>query len=207
MDWAYVAGVFDGEGTLVVGRHTRKGNRGLAFRAHMAIADTHVPLLQAVKAFVGGGKIIIQGRKGCYSLSFSTSEIRRILPQMLPHLIVKHEQAEVLLRFLGAQSGNASAPLTPQLGAFYQECRTRLEKLKRVRYTFKEPVLALPPRVCEQCGKPFKLTSKTPRKRYCSLYCKRKTHWTRSNARIRDGRPAWGVLHGGVVPESSASSN
>ena len=188
---AYIAGVVDGEGTLFVGRYPRRGNAQLAYRGYFAVANTHVPMLRHVKAVIGG-KIVEQGKgRGTYSLTLTANEIRKWLPQLLPHLVVKRDQAEVLLAFLERQAGNASAAVSPELLAFYESCYLRLKRLKARRYTFKERRASLGQRACAQCAKPFEAFSNQPQKAYCSNYCKRRIHWTRSNARIRDGVPAW----------------
>jgi len=194
---AYVAGLIDGEGTLVVGKYPRKGNKYLGYRGFLAIANTHVPMLQFLKSIIGG-KIVEQGKgRGCYSLSLSTNEIRNCLPQIVPFLVVKKEQAEVLLDFLERQFNNASAPVSDELLKFYESCYQRLKKLKKVRYSFKEEVISLGFFDCAQCGKKFERTSKDSSKKiYCSVKCKKIVHYTRSNHRISLGIPAWKDING-----------
>ena len=194
---AYIAGVLDGEGTILVGKYPRKGNRNLAYRGFLAIGNTHVPLLQFIKGVIGG-KIIMQKKSSgdyagsiCYSLSLTTNEIRKWLPELLPFLIVKKEQAEVLLAFLEKQANNASAPVSDELLEFYESCYQKLKALKKVRYEYREPKYSLGFFDCAQCGKKFERTSKAPKRIYCGAWCKKQVHWTRSNNRIRLGIPAW----------------
>lgn len=188
---AYIAGFIDGEGTFVVGKYSRSGNRYLAYRGFCAIANTHVPVLQSIQKLLGG-KIIEQGiGRQCFSLSFTTNEIRRWLPDLQQFLIVKKEQAEVLMAFLDKQADNASAPISEELLSFYESCYLKLKKLKKVRFSFKEKVVTLGIRKCRQCGNEFEANSKSPKKTYCSVKCKKIVHYTRSNRRISLGIPAW----------------
>lgn len=191
---AYIAGILDGEGTLCMGKYPNKWNKSLGYRGYLAIANTYVPVLEYIKSFIGG-KIIEQGKgKGCYSLSLSTNEIRRWLPELSTYLIVKKKQAEVLLAFLDKQASNASAPVSEELLSFYESSYQKLKRLKKERFSFKEKVLSLGKFNCAQCGIEFEKTSKNPKKLYCSNFCKRKTHWTRSNLRIRQGVEPWSIL-------------
>jgi len=194
--FAYIAGIFDGEGCLMVGKYPNKGNKNLGYRSFMSLANTNIPLLVYVKGIIGG-KIVKQSIKGryagsfCYTLTLSSNEVRKCLPNLINYLIVKKEQAEVLLSFLERQANNASAPVSDELLNFYESCYQKLKDLKKIRYEFKEEIKSLGVFDCAQCGEKFERTSKNPRKIYCSLKCKKIVHYTRSNNRIRLGIPAW----------------
>ena len=194
----YIAGVFDGEGSILIGKYPNKGNRELGYRGYMHIVNTYVPLLEQIQS-VYGGKIAFQKQHGvmtrpCYSLTFSTNEIRHVLPKLLPYLLVKKEQAEVLLAFLERQASNASAPVSDTLLEFYEASYQQMKQLKVVRFEYARPPETCVMVTCAQCEKLFERSSRYPRKLYCSNWCKRKTHWTRSNSRIALGVPAWNRL-------------
>lgn len=186
---AYIAGIFDGEGTLVIGKYPRPDTQNLGYRAYMAFSNTHVPLLQYLKSVVGGK--IIHMKNGCYTLTLTTSEIRRWLPEILPFLIVKKEQAEELLTFLDRQANNSFAPVSDKLLSFYEKSYQRMKVLKKERFIFKEKLISLGIRECAQCNKKFETFSNHPKKIYCSVKCKKIVHYTRSNRRISLGIPAW----------------
>lgn len=189
---AYIAGVIDGEGTLCIGKYNA-GNKNLCYRPYLAIANTYVPMLEYIKSIIGG-KIVEQGKgRGCYSLNLTADKIRRWLPEIFNYLIVKKDQAEVLLDFLDKKSSNASAPISDELLEFYESCYQKLKKLKKKRFIFKESLNSLGIRECAQCGSEFEATSRFPKKIYCNKLCKKKTHWTRSNLRIRSGIKAWSL--------------
>ena len=192
---AYIAGMLDGEGSLCVGKYPRKGNRYLGYRAYMCIANTYVPVLEFIKSIIGG-KIVEQGKgSGCYSLTLTTNEIRRWLPELLNHLIVKKNQAEVLLAFLERQANNSSAPISDELLNFYESCYQKLKELKKIRFKFKEPVISLGLKKCFQCGTEFELNSRYPKKKFCSIICRHTNHMKKSNERIRAGIQAWSSIN------------
>ena len=191
---AYIAGLLDGEGALFIGKYPRKGNARLGYQGYMAIINKHVPMLQHIKSIIGG-KIVVQGKlRKCYTLSLSANEIRQWLPRLQPYLIVKKEQAEVLLAFLERQAKNASAPISDGLAVFYDVCYRKMKGLHHFEFDYKEPKKSLGIRKCETCQTEFEAFSSHPKKKYCSGDCKKKMHWTRSNRRIAHGLPAWGGL-------------
>ena len=178
---AYIAGLFDGEGTLVVGKYPRGPKGKLAYRGFMSLANTHVPTLQAIKQLLGG-RIVEQGiGRQCFSLTWSTNEIRQWLPQLLPFLSIKKVQAEQLLAFLARQESNGFRMPSDDSFAFYEQCYQQLKVMKKVRYQFKEMARSLGIRACKDCGQGFPATSKSPKRLYCSERCSLRNRWTRYN--------------------------
>ena len=183
---AYIAGLFDGEGTLVIGKYSIKSQKNLAYRGFMALSNTYVPVLVYIKSLIGG-KIIEQGiGKKCYSLSLSANEIRAVLPELLPYLIIKKEQAEVILNFFERQASRHFGLLTSEDLIFNEECYQKIKNLKLKRYFFKEKLVLLGIRKCNQCSVSFQVTSKSPKKIYCSVRCSKKRRWTFYNGLVRD---------------------
>ena len=184
---AYIAGLLDGEGSLYIGRYPRKGNRSLGYRAYMTISNTHVPTLQWVKSIMGGKIVEMAKKGGCYSLTFTTNTIREWLPELLPYLLIKDSQAKVLLSFLDKQEQNAFAAVPEELLAFYEKCHLKLRALKRIRYAFKEALVNLGECACQHCGTNFTLTSRSPKKKFCTRSCKNKDGVDRFLLRLSAG--------------------
>ena len=189
---AYVAGLFDGEGCLVIGKYHVRSQVNWAYRGFFAIANTHVPTLQYVKSLIGG-KIVEQGiGKKCYSLTLSANEIRNVLPELLPYLSIKKEQAEVMLKFLEKQASRNFGLIPKEQLDFCEHCYIKVKALKLKRYEFKEFVGELGTKQCTQCPTVFVVKSSNPNKRYCSEYCSKKRRWTfynRSRAeRLRNSK-------------------
>jgi hypothetical protein len=99
-DAAWLAGLFDGEGSIVFVHKDRPTPS-----ARITICNTCRPLLERVQEVSGIGQIIVQRRAGQDNPNHSASWVwqtysanaRDLLAQMLPWLIVKREKAEAAL--------------------------------------------------------------------------------------------------------------
>ena len=183
---AYIAGLFDGEGTLVIGKYPVKTQVNWAYRGFFAIANTHVPTLQYVKSLIGG-KIVEQGiGKKCFSLTLSTNEVRNILPELLPYFSIKKEQAEVMLKFIEKQASRNFGLISQEQLDFCEECYIKIKALKQKRYEFKEFKGIVGERKCSQCPTVFVLKNTNPNKKYCSVWCRKERRWTYYNKIVRD---------------------
>lgn len=96
--WAYLAGIIDGEGTISV----------YSIGAQLTIANTHLPLLVTIQEKLGCGSIQTLGMRGgrtsqAYKWGCYATGLRRILPKILPYLIIKKPHAELMLEFLDPQ--------------------------------------------------------------------------------------------------------
>lgn len=117
---AYIAGILDGEGCLSVYRGGKcKWYKGECprFRASALVANTHLPLLEKLQSLIGGrirraheGGIGQDGylRKACYELWLGPVVLRELLPQLIPYMIVKRKQAELVSEFLSLNGGSVN---------------------------------------------------------------------------------------------------
>lgn len=104
MEWAYIAGFFDGEGHVNYGAVSR-GN-GTKRATGLSFYNTNAEVLNAIQAVIGGyiswrQSSGFDGRKpiGCLRVSKKV-EIVHALQHMLQHLIVKRARAEQLLGYV-----------------------------------------------------------------------------------------------------------
>lgn len=96
MEWAYIAGYFDGEGH--VGFH-RQRNRKQSFICTLSWYNSHLESLQAMHTFMGYGYVrkgngggFSGSKKQIYMLSVSSKlSILDAIEHMLPYLLVKRE--------------------------------------------------------------------------------------------------------------------
>jgi hypothetical protein len=90
----------DFEGTIRIGVVTsKKGVRSYNFAVR--VNGTHKGLLDSLKERVGCGFVnpnpsVAEGKAPIYFWSLSTEEIRVQIPQIIPHLIAKKQQATLL---------------------------------------------------------------------------------------------------------------
>lgn len=97
---AWVAGLMDGEGciTFICNPRTKRPHA-----PNVSITNTHRGCLKLIDSAWSGGKTFsrqdVKGRKRCWRLQFTGWEnIERFLSDILPYLVIKRQQAEILLR-------------------------------------------------------------------------------------------------------------
>lgn len=112
-DLAYLAGFFDGEGSVYINRAKPNQSRGTAY--HLEISFTNCdrqPLELAMQLF--GGKLSSTNdsrpnSKPVYRVRIRSRKASAALAAMLPYLRVKRERADLAIRF---QSGRVSGHIT-----------------------------------------------------------------------------------------------
>ena len=100
--WSYIAGFWDGEGTICIVRQNR---RNINFYPRVFVSNCDRRILRIIKRSTGG--TIIDASSGhpkhwkkLYRLLIATEDIPRVLSHLLFHLTVKRQQAILLLQAL-----------------------------------------------------------------------------------------------------------
>lgn len=109
----YLAGLFDGEGCIDVQRCYPKVGQGRLYvrpRVRMCMSVSAEPLMKALHAAFGGHIVrrrsTSKGQQDSWSLEWLNGEAMRVLLNtILPHLILKAEQAKLVLWWLDNMSG------------------------------------------------------------------------------------------------------
>ena len=127
IDAAYIAGIIDGEGSILLSRRHRNDNRQLV----ITVANTEINLLMYINEVVGAGRIT---RKRTTSVSHSPSatysidnrQAMSLLEQIVPYLkTYKAKRAQLVLENYIA--------LTPRNGKYTKSLK---EKRERFIYQF-----------------------------------------------------------------------
>lgn len=133
---AYLAGFVDGEGCLTIGRARRKESRaGFSYEALMNVSGTELEALRQIAVMCGNGKVQVQDKrssekhKPLYRIVFSANQIRHLLPQIRPYLLVKHRQADIVLTFLSERQSGRN--VTPAYWQRQEELRAQVRTLNR----------------------------------------------------------------------------
>lgn len=134
---AYLAGFFDGEGTISIIKARRPENvAGFRYQALMSISNTNQAVLEQIRDFCGNGRLVRSyntrhpNHKPGYLLRFTANQVRHLLPQLVPFLRIKRAQAESVLEFLALQTpGVNRQPYS--WWAKVEELRTRVLNLNR----------------------------------------------------------------------------
>jgi len=136
----YLAGFVDAEGSLMIAkfRATSPGNWYYRARASLDNVDGHV--LREIQRTYGGIMFRQRRRKSgwrvVYKLVWTGDRTERLLHPILPHLRVKREQGELLLRFIQHRSqtslrriGTRATPLPDQVVALREGFHARMREL------------------------------------------------------------------------------
>ncbi len=94
-DWAYAAGLFDGEGSL----RAKPNNNKPQYHVSFTLAQRDVtPLLWLEETI--GGRVNLNNPRKTYWVCSARDEVQRILTGMRPYLIVKEDQVVAALQLL-----------------------------------------------------------------------------------------------------------
>ena len=135
LDLAYVAGFFDGEGSVAIRKSSpMTSNQNFRYNLLAVITNTNLPVLEHIQSLFGG---VIKGRKWGpgmrrqgYDLYWSASSGRKVLELLLPYLRIKGGEAGLGIAFqeivnMTTKTGNQYTNGLSQLDldvreAFYQ---------------------------------------------------------------------------------------
>lgn len=127
-DWAYLAGLIDGEGCLGIYRRSLRhaGRRQLtpapSYGPRLSIVNTNLDVMAWLSRKLGGGKWFgkkrISGHKPVYCWhTYWTDLIFEICRRCAPYLIIKRRQAILVLEFPAHVRCNQWTAETQQIGA------------------------------------------------------------------------------------------
>ena len=152
---AYLAGLFDGEGSLYL--VARKGTRRRSHHFHpeMTVANTDLALIEWVRDATGNGGIWLNKKPGSnhkqgYVWLLMPTQIRHVLPQLLPYLKSKRRRAAMMLEFFDLQRqadrgpwGYAQPAVIDQVLVLYAELRALnrrgLTEAEKLEFSLGEP--------------------------------------------------------------------
>lgn len=128
-DKAYLAGIIDGEGSLHISKvKSKKANRGFVFVAVMSVWNTKQKLIDHIQKLIGEGSVFFkeETRKEWndkYLWQANPNLMRKILPQLVPYLIIKKELAKTILRFLELYNHHNRGELNPKVFELYKQVK------------------------------------------------------------------------------------
>ena len=130
LDLAYIAGFFDGEGSVVITQGERK-----RLVLSVVVVQTDVLILHWVRSILGReGAIHSRSREGSlgskpiYALQWSAASAARVLETLLPYLKVKKAKAEIALDFQRSMTRKHCGRGTPsEVLDFRAECREKIK--------------------------------------------------------------------------------
>jgi hypothetical protein len=143
-DYAWLAGIIDGEGSLFVSRVIVPANRrGFSYRTQLSVTNTNQELILKIREIIGSGSVshIPEPRsdwKDRYVYSAFSGTIRTIVPKILPYLIAKKKHAMKVLELLTLYSQGKKDADFDHVERLYAEIKTLNAKGKLVSVIPKE---------------------------------------------------------------------
>jgi hypothetical protein len=143
IDNSYFAGLFDGEGCI-----TFQMRGYIPSSLHMALWNTHRPVLLAMQSKYGGSvtsKNVKANRLSQWGWQATGKVGITFLHEVYPYLIIKKEQAEIAFKYYETMSSSYARTGVPAgILAIRQMLAEKLSSLKKVHYPDGSPIVALP---------------------------------------------------------------
>lgn len=143
LQWAYLAGLFDGEGTFTISNSPpRNGSPSYAFR-EVYVTNTNLEVLEWLKSKLGGTIRITRhsgkGWKDVYKWHAGAKQHYYVVKNILPFLIIKKKQAELILKFIKLKD-KQNASKRGRKGLTKSEWEKRNKILQEVRALNKKSI-------------------------------------------------------------------
>lgn len=117
---AYIAGLFDGEGSITIQKRTNK-NKNSYHWLRIQIANTNYDLIVWLQKMIGGHIVSHQGkspRKLCYIWLLVSNPAKEFLKLIYPYLIIKKSKTEIAIEYQNEVGGDMRSKhkfLTPEI--------------------------------------------------------------------------------------------
>jgi hypothetical protein len=129
-DLVYMAGIFDGEGSVSIDvQSPNKTRKYYYYSLRIVLINTNLILMEwLVKTFGGSyrARKKIEGRKTCYCWSKFSRQAAEILEQCLPYMKVKRDHVLIFLEFMntmGKTGWNVSEETRNHRQLLYEKMR------------------------------------------------------------------------------------
>jgi hypothetical protein len=103
-DFAYLAAMIDGEGSISLYRHRQYKRNDWQYRPRVLVVNTHRGLVDSLQQRFGGSALLQARRPHTKHLYMwrviGMEDIQRILTGCMPYMIVKRDRASLLLAFV-----------------------------------------------------------------------------------------------------------
>jgi hypothetical protein len=114
VDWSYLAGLFDGEGTFSIWRHKGKSSNGNPYDStaiRIEISNTKIELMKWLVEHFGGQYYVTVRKNDNHNDEYGWRPKGRknsemLLLGILPYLVIKKEQAKTALEYIRLPHNN-----------------------------------------------------------------------------------------------------
>ncbi len=122
---AYTGAILDGEGCFTITKHLKE-KKYLFYQVHINVTNASRKLIDFLHAHFGGSIGIMRNVYYTWNLR-DVRKLRGFLIDVIPYLLIKRRQAELLLKFVQSRLVNKGRSYAEQEIHFYEEVR-RLKK-------------------------------------------------------------------------------
>lgn len=148
LDVNYIAGLFDGEGTVSLSCRKARGTRTTTSCPRVSLTNCYKPVLEDLIETLGYGRIYLKtknklGKLPCYSLELSDRQAYNFICLIEPYTVIKKEQINLVKRFyeetkpmLVGLNKNKSLleDRTNEKQQMYVECMIKLKEIRKWAY-------------------------------------------------------------------------
>jgi len=147
LDIRYAAGLFDGEGWATICKQSIKGRIDPRYQLVVGIGMVHKPIIESMKETFGGNVFAkntspaqSERTRNGFTWRLSSQPAADFLKKILPHLIVKRDEAELAIEFQSHVRKHVydikyKPETRPGLIAYRDEVFLQLRALKRREFS------------------------------------------------------------------------
>jgi intein/homing endonuclease len=137
---AYLAGLFDGEGSVGLTACSQRGRISRAYPLAVSISNTHIETIKSLKNLFGGSTWIKKRRnkkyQPCMQWTLSSQQGLAFLKMIIPYLRIKKEQAEIGIKFINGRKRSSVRLSNEEI--------KRREKVRKKLFELKHPNRIVP---------------------------------------------------------------
>jgi hypothetical protein len=136
VDLAYIAGIVDGEGCIIIEKRTTtllNGEKNPLYKACVKVGNNDEKLIDWLIKKVGGGYKSVdirEGKNNNYKWQLSQTMTLKLLILLKPYLVIKKEQVDVICDFRKSYENVYSRNGTPrEIVDFRESCYKKLQNM------------------------------------------------------------------------------
>jgi len=105
LDLSYIAGIFDGEGSIHITKlNPTQSYKSTKYVLHFYVGNTNLEMLKELKSFFGGSLTLdarkdVPNSKPFWHWNLGPKAAYLVIKELLPYLKIKKERAEVAIKF------------------------------------------------------------------------------------------------------------
>jgi len=127
---SWLACAIDGEGSIGIWRQTSNDRSGYKYRPRVCVCNTNTDFLAQVEKLVDGWFLVKNNptqahHKKCWTVIVKDRATAPLLEQVKGYLLIKHKQADLVLKFCRAVAASPvhNRAMQPEFERLYQECK------------------------------------------------------------------------------------